>query len=64
MSFTDVISYNQKVITNTTKYYVDRYYTLRIRAIELEDESWYECQAGVDRHRAQLNVTGEASRAP
>lgn len=55
--FATILSYNAK-ITNGTKYSVDRYYTLTIRQVGLEDEAWYECQAGKDRTRAMLTVNG------
>ncbi|KAL4236577.1 Nephrosis 1 [Mactra antiquata] len=53
--FASVLTYNGKS-TNGTKYTVDTYYTLTVKDITIDDEAWYECQAGQDRARARLSV--------
>ncbi|KAH3831690.1 uncharacterized protein LOC127877889 [Dreissena polymorpha] len=53
--FTDVISYNLNLL-NTSKYAIEGDFTLQVRNVHVQDEAWYECQAGVDRARAHLAV--------
>ena len=51
----DVLTYNEKSV-NETKYLVRDTYSLTVMRVVLEDEAWYECQAGIDRARAMLTV--------
>ncbi|XP_060573248.1 cell adhesion molecule 2-like [Ruditapes philippinarum] len=53
--FVDVLTYNGKSV-NDTKYSVQGTYSLTVHNVVLEDEAWYECQAGIDRARAMLTV--------
>jgi len=45
-------------VLDSSKYMVEGDFTLRVRSVTLDDEGWYECQAGVDRAKAFLNVNG------
>ncbi|XP_045156967.2 cell adhesion molecule 2-like [Mercenaria mercenaria] len=53
--FVEILSYNGNSI-NGSKYLIQGSYSLTIKQAVLDDEAWYECQAGVDRAKAMLTV--------